>query len=99
MKIAHIVRRFTFNEWGGTESVVWNIALQQQAQGLQPEIICTAALDKVGEEVINGITIKRFPYFYPYFPMPEKDKLALDKKGGNPLTPELLRYLRNKNFK
>ena len=98
MKIAHIVRRFTFSEWGGTESVVWNIALQQKAQGLQPEIICTAALDKVGEEVINGITIKRFPYFYPYFPMPEKDKLALDKKGGNPLTPELLRYLRNKNF-
>ena len=63
MKIAHIVRRFTFNEWGGTESVVWNIALQQQAQGLQPEIICTAALDKVGEEVLNGIYIKRFPYF------------------------------------
>ena len=59
MKIAHIIRRFTFNEWGGTESVVWNIALQQKAQGLQPEIICTAALDKVGEEVLNGITINK----------------------------------------
>ncbi|MBE6356320.1 MAG: glycosyltransferase family 4 protein [Lentisphaerae bacterium] len=98
MKIAHIVRRFTFNEWGGTESVVWNIALQQKAQGLQPEIICTAALDKVGEEVLNGITIKRFPYFYPYFPMPEKDRSALDKKGGNPLTPVLMRYLKEGNF-
>ena len=98
MKIAHIVRRFTFNEWGGTESVVWNIALQQKAQGLMPEIICTAALDKVGEEVLNGIAIKRFPCFYPYFPMPEKDKSALDKKGGNPLTPEMLRYLRNEKF-
>ena len=98
MKIAHIIRRFTFNEWGGTESVVWNIALQQKAQGLQPEIICTAALDKVGEEVLDGITIKRFPYFYPYFPMPGKDKTALDKKGGNPLTPELLRYLRKGKF-
>ena len=30
--------------------------------------------------------------------MPEKDKLALDKKGGNPLTPELLRYLKNGDF-
>ncbi|MBO7146809.1 MAG: glycosyltransferase family 1 protein, partial [Lentisphaeria bacterium] len=92
MKIAHIVRRFTFSEWGGTESVVWNIALQQKSQGLSPEIICTAALDHVECEVIDGITIKRFPYIYPYFPMPEKDKLLLDKKGGNPLTPELMRY-------
>ena len=98
MKIAHIVRRFTFNEWGGTESVVWNIALQQKAQGLSPEIICTAALDKVGTDVTDGITIRRFPYFYPYFPMPQKDKVALDKKGGNPLTPELLRYLRESGF-
>ena len=98
MKIAHIVRRFTFSEWGGTESVVWNIALQQKAQGLNPEIICTAALDSAGCEVVDGITIKRFPYFYPYFPMPAKDKLALDKKGGNPFAPKLLRYLKHGNF-
>ena len=94
MKIAHIVRRFTFSEWGGTESVVWNIARQQQSQGLTPEILCTAALDKAGTEVIEGITIRRFPYFYPYFPMPENDKLALDKKGGNPFAPELMKFLR-----
>ncbi len=98
MKIAHIVRRFTFAEWGGTESVVWNIARQQKAQGLMPEILCTAALDKVGTEVIEGITIRRFHYFYPYFPMPEKDKLALDKKGGNPFAPELMKVLKNGNY-
>ena len=98
MKIAHIVRRFTFAEWGGTESVVWNIAKQQKAQGLTPEILCTAALDKVGTEVIEGITIRRFPYFYPYFPMPEKDRLALDKKGGNPFSPELMKALQKGNF-
>ena len=60
MKIAHIVRRFCFDEWGGTESVVWNIALQQKAQGLTPEILCTAALDQVGVDVKCGITIRRF---------------------------------------
>ena len=94
MKIAHIFRRFSFDEWGGTESVVWNIVHQQKAQGLTPEILCTAALDKVDTEVVEGITIKRFPYFYPYFPMPGKDKLALDKKGGNPFVPELMRELK-----
>ena len=98
MKIAHVVRRFTFAEWGGTESVVWNIAKQQKAQGLTPEILCTAALDKVGTEVIDGITIRRFPCFYPYFPMPEKDRLALDKKGGNPFSPELMKALQTGNF-
>ncbi len=94
MKIAHIVRRFSFSEWGGTESVVWHIARQQQAQGLTPEILCTGALDKTGTEVVDGITIRRFPYFYPYFPMPEQDKVALDKKGGNPFSPELMKTLR-----
>ena len=98
MKIAHIVRRFTFAEWGGTESVVWNIAKQQKAQGLTPEILCTAALDKIGTEVIEGITIRRFPYFYPVFPMPEKDRLTLDKKGGNPFSPELMKALQKGKF-
>ena len=98
MKIAHIVRRFTFSEWGGTESVVWHIARQQKAQGLTPEILCTAALDKVGTEVVEGITIRRFPYFYPYFPMPGKDRLALDKKGGNPFAPELMKCLKSGGY-
>ena len=98
MKIAHIVRRFTFSEWGGTESVVWNIALQQKAQGLTPEILCTAALDKVGVEVVNGITIRRYPYVYPYFPMPEKDRLVLDKKGGNPLAFQLMNALKQGGY-
>ena len=98
MKIAHIVRRFTFSEWGGTESVVWNIARLQKKQGLDPEILCTAALDKIGTEVVEGITIKRFPYFYPYFPMPENDKLALDKKGGNPFSPALMKTLQSGNY-
>ena len=98
MKIAHIVRRFTFSEWGGTESVVWHIAKQQKEQGLTPEILCTAALDKVGTEVVDGIMIRRFPYIYPYFPMPEKDKTALDKKGGNPLAPKLMKALKDGSY-
>ena len=98
MKIAHIVRRFSFAEWGGTESVVWHIAQQQKHQGVIPEILCTSALDKVGVEVVDGITIRRFPYFYPYFPMPSKDKLALDKKGGNPFSLQLLNFLKKGGF-
>lgn len=98
MKIAHILRRFTFSEWGGTESVVWHLARGQKAQGLTPEILCTCALDKAGCEVIDGITIRKFPYFYPYFPMPQKDKLALDKKGGNPFSVPLIKALKQGEY-
>ena len=98
MRIAHIVRRFTFSEWGGTESVVLNIALQQKLQGLEPEILCTSALDKAGSDSFNDIPIHRFNYLYPYFPMPKKDKLALDKKGGNPFSIGLLKALKNGNY-
>ena len=82
MKIAHIVRRFSFAEWGGTESVVWHVARQQKAQGLTPEILCTAALDKAGTEVVEGITIRRVPYFYPYLPCRKKINLPWIKKAA-----------------
>ena len=98
LKIAHIVRRFVFEEWGGTETVVWNTALNQRAQGLQPEILATAALAVRGDEVRDGISIRRFPCFYPYFPMPGRDALALDKKGGNPYSLPLFRALKQGNY-
>ena len=65
MKIAHVVRRFTFQEWGGTENVIWNSALTLKKLGVESEILATSALDKVGEEVRDGISVRRYPYFYP----------------------------------
>lgn len=93
MKIAHILRRFTFSEWGGTENVVWNSVLTQRQLGQDAEIFCTAALSSPGTEVKEGVTIHRFPYWYPYFPMPDSTKGALDKKGGNPFVPKLFKSL------
>lgn len=98
LRIAHIVRRFVFEEWGGTETVVWNTALNQKTMGLDPEILATSALSNTGEELRNGIRIRRFPYFYPYFPMPKKDLLALDKKGGSPFSFGLFHTLRQSRY-
>ena len=98
LKIAHVVRRFTFDEWGGTESVVWNTTLQQRAMGFEPEILTTAALATPGEELRQNIRIRRFPYWYPYFPMTATARLALDKKGGNPFSPKLFQALRNGGY-
>lgn len=93
IKIAHIVRRFTFDEWGGTETVVWNTIKNQKRLGFQPEILATSALSREGKEIRQGIPIRRFPYFYPYFPMKQADREALDKKGGNPWSFQLFNAL------
>ena len=93
IKIAHIVRRLTFDEWGGTETVVWNTIKNQKRLGFQPEILATSALSHEGKEIRQGIPIRRFPYFYPYYPMGKTDREALDKKGGNPWSFQLFNAL------
>ena len=35
LKVAHVVRRFAFEEWGGTETVVWNSARHLRAYGVE----------------------------------------------------------------
>ena len=98
LRIAHVVRRFVFDEWGGTETVVWNTVLNQRKLGLAPEILTTAALSHPGEELRDKIRIRRFPYFYAYFPMSAQTAGLLDKKGGNPFAPALFKALRQEPF-
>lgn len=98
MKIAQVIRRFHFQEWGGTENVVWNTTKALIARGNDVEILATLARGGAEEEKIEGETIRRFPYFYPYFPMTERRKTALDKKGGNPMVPRMEHYLRKTPF-
>ena len=98
LKVAHIVRRFAFEEWGGTESVVWNTVRKQRQAGLEAEIFATSALAATGEEHHEEVPIFRFPYWYPYFPLSETTRLVLDKKGGNPFSPQLFKSLRQGHF-
>lgn len=98
IRVAHVLRRFTQSEWGGTENVVWNTVLQQRARGVDAEILTTSALSHPGEELRENVKIRRFSYWYPYFPMTRKVSLVLDKKGGNPFAPGLFRALRKGKF-
>ena len=98
VRVAHVLRRFTSSEWGGTETVVWNTVLQQRARGADAEILTTGALSHPGEEFCGDVRIRRFPYWYPYFPMTKRLALELDKKGGNPFSPGLFRELRTGRF-
>ena len=46
MRIAHVLRRLSFDDWGGTEQVVWNIAKAQKAAGHDVRLFATTALWK-----------------------------------------------------
>ena len=92
-RILHVPRRFAAGEWGGTETVVLEISREQQRAGWRPEIFTTLALSDQAGETIAGVPVRRFKYFYPYFGLRAADRRALDKKGGNLVSPALLRAL------
>jgi len=93
MYIPQLIRRFVFEEWGGTETVVWHTAQALKKQGIQTEILATSALSQPGSECREAIRIRRFDYHYPYWGLSAEQRLLLDKKGGNPYAHGLQRYL------
>jgi len=92
-RIIHVPRRYTADEWGGTETVIQEISRQQQKDGWLPEIHTSKALDPKPKEVIAGIPVFRYNYCYPFFGLSAEDRLAMDKKGGNLLSWPLHRAL------
>ena len=89
LRIAHVLRRLSFDDWGGTEQVVWNLAKAQLAEGHDVRIFATTALSPVRYECREGLEIYRFPPVYPWWPMSKSLIATLDLKGGNPFVPGL----------
>ena len=94
MKVAHVLRRLSFEDWGGTEQVVWNLAKAQAKAGHQVRLFATTALCATPFETVEGLEIHRFHPIYPWWPMREKLIAELDRKGGNPYVPGLAKALR-----
>jgi len=95
MKIAHVMRRLSFDDWGGTEQVVWNLAKAQKAAGHEVRIFATQALCTTPHEVVEGLEIFRYRPIYPWWPMPKRIVDELDRKGGNPFVPGMGGALRD----
>ena len=95
MRIAHVLRRISFDDWGGTEQVVWNIAKAQKEAGHDVRLFATTALCSTRSETVDGMEILRFKPIYPWWPMPKRLVAELDRKGGNPFVPGLGKAIRD----
>lgn len=94
------MRRFVPDKWGGTETVVFNLARELEKQGIDSPVFCTDMFAKPGAEKIGGVTVKRFRYCFPWFGLDQAAKNALCLKGGSPLSlPLFFALLRQKNLK
>ena len=92
-RILHVPRRFVAHEWGGTETVIGSLAMEQRRAGWTPEIHTSLALsdEPVGEW--NGVPVRRYQYCYPFFGLNAAQKAGMDKKGGNLLSLPLFASL------
>ena len=96
-RIIHVPRRFAQAEWGGTETVLLNFCRQQIANGYQPEIHTSMALNNTAEETWNDIPIRRYKHVYPFFGLSAEEKHALDLKAGNLISLPFYFKLRKAN--
>lgn len=98
MRIANVIRRLSFAEWGGTETAVWNSSKKLKRLGNEIEILSTTALCETKKEKQEDLNIYRFKYFYPYLFLSRSNSFLLDKKGGNPFSFSLYSYLKKRDY-
>ena len=94
-RIVHVVRRLVSEEWGGTEAVLYNYCSRLVARGHDVPVYATAALSHPGPDDVRGLAVERFKYFYPYLLLSDDARLAMDKKGGSPISLPMYRRLKN----
>ena len=94
MHTAQVARRFVREDWGGTETVIFETSKRMLSMGHHAEVLCTMATAKSDTDNFDGLNVRRFPYFYPYFGLKEEAKRVLDKKGGSPFSFQLMSALK-----
>jgi glycosyltransferase involved in cell wall biosynthesis len=93
MDICHIPRRFVRSDWGGTETAILETCKRLIARGHRAEVVCSNALAERDEEEIEGVHVRRYPYFYPYIGLRADVRAQMDRVGGNLFSFSLMRAL------
>lgn len=93
MNVTQVARRFVREEWGGTETAILETSRRLLQVGHRTSILCPNALASCDSEEIEGVEVRRKPYFYPYLGLADQARAQLDYKGGNLFSFSLWRHL------
>ncbi len=82
-RIIFVPRRFVWERWGGTETVILETAKKLIALGYGAEVWTSRIFSGIPAEERGGVPVRRFAYFYTYFGLSRENRDLLDGRGGN----------------
>jgi glycosyltransferase involved in cell wall biosynthesis len=96
MRVVHLLRKFDPAAWGGTEMAIQRLFDGLREQGVSPVIYCPRLEGRGAGELMeeNGYCVKRFKAFLPILGLSQKRKRQLVSVGGNLMSFDLIRSLR-----
>ena len=91
MKVAHLLRKYNPDEWGGTETAVKRLVEGLRGHATEPVVFCPRlARATAGDPfAAAGIAVKRFRAVLPVWRIPEEQRLEMIAVGGNLLSFDL----------
>ncbi len=99
MRIAHLLRKYNPAEWGGTETVVHQLAQGLRREGVDSVVHCPrlpangAGAHAVDPLVTAGCTVRRFNAVVPIWGISAEQKRQMISVGGNLMSFDLIRTL------
>ncbi len=88
--VIHIPRRFSADEWGGSETFIAEAGKRLQLKGYRTAVMTSKALNRQASDHYGSLDIRRYSYFYPYLGLSAGARQQLDKKAGNLFSFSLL---------
>ena len=88
-----VPRRLVTSAWGGTETTVVQTSRALKRAGHTTRVFTSQALSRQDVDVVDGVEVQRFPYFYPFLGLTREEESEMDRKGGNLVSLSLLRAL------
>ena len=91
MKVAHVLRKYNPDEWGGTETAVKRLIEGLRTHATEPVVFCPRLARPATRDPFAdaGIAVKRFRAVLPVWRVPEKQRLEMIAVGGNLLSFQL----------
>ena len=91
MKVAHLLRKYNPDEWGGTETAVKRLVEGLRGHATEPVVFCPRLARRAAGDPLAaaGIAVKRFRSVLPVWRIPERQRLEMIAVGGNLLSFDL----------